>query len=131
MTIASNGVDYEVLIGITALDFFGNAFLLDDAVRGLLDNTEYRLGGTSLIDITYDVEDVSITRGRSRQLERFNAGTATINVRDLDRKYDPVNEDGPYYLSLAPRQPVIIRANGEALFTGVISDFDYQYQQKT
>ena len=131
MTIASNGLNYEVIIGVTSTPSFGNAFILDDPVRGLLDNTEYRLGGTVLVDITDDVENVSITRGRSRQLEQFNAGTCTIEVRDLDRTYDPTNEASPYYQGLSPRQPVQIIANNEPLFTGIVSDFDYSYEQRT
>lgn len=131
MTIAANGLDYQIIIGVASTPWFGNSFILDDPTRGLLDSIEYRLGGTTLVDISHDVESVSISRGRSRQLEQFKAGTCTITVVDLTRKYDPTNQDSDYYQGLSPRQPVQIIVNGEHLFSGVIADFDYEYKSRS
>lgn len=107
-----------------------NFFTLDDPVRGVLDNTTYVLGGVTLVDVTSDVRSVSTRRGRSRQLERFTAGNATVSLNNFGasaRKYDPTNTAGPYYGSILPRTPIVVDVDGEPLFTGVVADWDFAY----
>jgi hypothetical protein len=66
--------------------FTQNTFTLDDLVRGVLDSAE--LGGaTPLTDVTSDVQSVSISRGRSRDLATFSTGTASVQLLNNDRKY--------------------------------------------
>jgi hypothetical protein len=40
------------------------------------------LGGVQLVDVTDQGESISITRGRNRETEQFNAGTATVVFDD-------------------------------------------------
>jgi hypothetical protein len=54
-----------------------NFFTLDDPDKGVLDNTEYVLGGDALVDVTEYLRSVQVDRGRSRTLEKFTAGQAT------------------------------------------------------
>ena len=56
----------------------GNWFTLDDATKGKLDNVTYKLAGEVLVDVTSKARDVSVRRGRSRTLERFTAGVASV-----------------------------------------------------
>jgi hypothetical protein len=52
------------------IGFTQNTFTLDDLVRGVLDSAE--LGGaTPLTDVTSDVQNVTISRGRSRDLDTY------------------------------------------------------------
>lgn len=107
-----------------------NFFTLDDAVRGVLDNTAYVLGGDILVDVTSDVRSFQIRRGRSRQLERFTAGNANVALNNFGasaRKYDPLNTAGPYYGSLVPRKQIVIDVGGTAIYTGQIADWNYSY----
>jgi hypothetical protein len=107
-----------------------NFFTLDDAVRGVLDNTAYVLGGDTLIDVTDDVRSIQIRRGRSRQLERFTAGNANVALNNFGasaRKYDPLNTAGPYYGSLVPRKQIVIDVGGTAIYTGQVADWNYSY----
>jgi len=107
-----------------------NFFTLDDSTRGVLDNLTYVLGGDTLVDVTDDVMEVQIRRGRSRQLERFTAGNANVTLRNFGpsvRKYDPLNTAGPYYGSLVPRKQVVIDVDGTPLFTGSVADWGLQY----
>ena len=64
------------LSGNPDLDFF----VLDDAEKGLLDNTQYLLGGVIFFDVTAKVIDYSISRGKSRFLDRYPAGRLTVNL---------------------------------------------------
>jgi hypothetical protein len=55
---------------------FGTPFQLDNPIFGELDTGT--LGGVQLVDVTDQGESITITRGRNRETEQFNAGTATV-----------------------------------------------------
>jgi hypothetical protein len=113
------------------LDLGGNdpfAFRLDDAIKGVLDNTDFTLGGTKLFDISSRLVSVAIRRGKSQALDRIDAGIATITVDNFDRLFDPLYEDGLYYGQLIPRREVVISSKGYPVFNGFIDDFDIQYE---
>jgi hypothetical protein len=69
----------------------GDFFTLDDPVKGELDDGPFGLSGDILEDVTDDVRSITVRRGRSRELERYQAGAATVNLDNKDRKYDPAN----------------------------------------
>lgn len=48
-------------------------------------------------DITADVRSVQISRGKQRQLDRFETGTCTIVLDNRDRKYDPLYDGSPFW----------------------------------
>jgi hypothetical protein len=103
------------------------AFVLDDPVKGLLDNTEYTLSGDRLFDVTKRVLSVSTKRGKSEALDRIDAGVASITVDNSDRLFDPLFEDGLYYGQLIPRRELRISANEKPVLYGYIDDFDIAY----
>jgi hypothetical protein len=104
------------------------AFRLDDPVKGVLDNTEYTLGGVKFFDISSRIVSTSVRRGKSEALDRIDAGVSTITVDNYDRLFDPLYEAGPYYGQLVPRREVVITSNGYPIFNGFIDDFDIQYE---
>ena len=115
------------------LGFPANPFTLDDAVLGVLD--EDYLDGTLIgDDVSPYAQDISISRGRSDQLQNFNAGTCSVRLLNRDRRFDPINESSPYWNStlgvsgVAPRRKVTIVSDGVALFTGRITDIDVSYE---
>jgi hypothetical protein len=67
----------------------GDFFTLDDPVKGELDDGPFGLAGDILEDVTDDVRSITVRRGRSRELERYQAGAATVNLDNKDRTYDP------------------------------------------
>jgi hypothetical protein len=71
--------------------------------------------------------NVSITRGRSRQLDQFNAGTAVIAFDNASQVLNPSNTASPYYPFVLPRCPVQILANGIPIYTGLITDWNLDY----
>lgn len=113
------------MVGFQTTANFGNPFQLDDSVYGLLDTGT--LGGYQLVDMTSQVLSIGITRGRNRELEQYNAGTASVRFRDPLRILDPLNTASPYYPYVGPRQPIQIYANGIAIYTGFITDWDLAY----
>ena len=108
----------------------GNFFTLDDPTKGELDNATFKLAGDILEDVTADVRAVSIRRGRSRELERFQAGAASVDLDNSQRKYDPAAGTAitPYGASMRPRKAVTISTAGVPIMSGVVDDWDLNYQ---
>ena len=89
----------QVLIGFQTTVGFGQPFQLNDSFYGVLDTAGRGiLGGIQMADVTEFVQSVSITRGRSRQLDEFNCGTATLTLWNKTRIFDPVNQSSPYWI---------------------------------
>ena len=104
------------------------AFVLDDAVRGVLDGEEYTLGGERYFDITDRLVTTQIRRGKSQALDRIDAGVISVTVDNSDRTFDPLYENGPFFGQLIPRRSVRVTSNGLPVFVGFIDDFDIQYE---
>lgn len=126
-SILPNGLTYKVEIAFPASASFGNAFLLDDPVQGVLNSATYTLGGNVWADVTADVVSISCRRGRNRELDAFDAGTATIELRNNSRQYDVTNTAGTYYGGILPRLPLRVTVQETVIFNGYIEDYDYGY----
>jgi len=111
------------LSGNPDLDFF----VLDDAQKGLLDNTQFLLGGVLFFNVTDKVIDYSISRGKSRFLDRYPAGSLTVNLDNNDRTFDPVFENSPYAGQIIPRREVRVFSNDKLQMEAVIDDWDLSY----
>jgi hypothetical protein len=70
---------------------------------------------------------MNISRGRSRQLDRYDSGSATIVFLNSDRKLDPLNDDSSYQALIVPRIVFKIEADSEPIFSGVVKDWDIEY----
>lgn len=121
---------YKVEIEFPSSALLGNAFILDDATLGQLDGIG-RLGGRAFYDVTSSVQEISVSRGRSRQLDSFNAGQAVVTFNNNTRLFDPTNTSGIYYGGIAPRQPIRISANNTYIFYGWIDDWNIEYDVPT
>ena len=73
------------------------AFVLDSATRGVLDGTEFTLGGERYFDITDRLVTAQVRRGKSQALDRIDAGVVSVTVDNSDREFDPLYENGPYF----------------------------------
>ena len=114
-------VAFELTVGDTPY------FRLNDLVKGVLNNPTYRLGGPIFIDVTDKVASASIRRGKNRELERYNAGGATVVFHNEDRLFDPLNDDSIYAGNIIPRRQVRISSGGIPQFTGIIEDWNLSY----
>ena len=117
---------YQVLVGFQTTTGFGQPFQLNDAVYGLLNTGT--LGGLAYADLTSLVLSINIRRGRNRQLDQFNAGTAQVVFNNNSRILDPLNTASIYYPFVLPRSPIIIYANGTPIYTGFVEDWNLDYQ---
>jgi hypothetical protein len=116
-----------VEIGFDLSALGGPFFILDDPVQGVLDNTEYTLGGTLFYDVTEYVRSVSVRRGKSRQLDRFTAGGASIEFNNNSRAFDPENTASPFFGQIIPKRTIKVETGGSAVFYGVVDDWNLNY----
>lgn len=116
-----------VEIGFMTTPTFGDGFVLDSTTQGRLDSLTYRLGGPEWTDITAYTSECTIDRGRSRELDQFDAGTCSLVLRNESRRFDPTNASGPYYGGIAIRNPVRITVNSSLAFYGFVEDYGVEF----
>jgi len=121
----SSAPTIQVFVGFETTVNFGTPFQLNNATFGKLNTGT--LGGVQLVDVTEYVQAITINRGRNRELEQFNAGTAALRLHDPTRIFDPLNSDSPYYPFVGPRNPVSVYADGIEIFCGFVTDWDLDY----
>jgi hypothetical protein len=118
-----------------------SSFTLDSSLKGVLDNTTYKLGPTTdYADVTDGVLDVTITRGRRDIGDQFAPGIMNFTLNDqlADGAFNPFNPDSPTYdpannePGIAPMRRVhFYRYDSlgvaQSLFQGFIVNYDYQF----
>ena len=102
-------------------------FTLDNATLGVLDSNLAILGGLSFFDVSEYVAGISINRGASRELDRITAGQASVVFNNDTRLFDPENTASPFSDQLLPRRQLRIKANGTAVYLGIIDDWNFNY----
>lgn len=118
-------IDVKVELGLNSFGWSNGNFVLDSSTLGVLGTS--RISGFAFYDVTERVMSVSTKRGKSRQLDQFNAGTASIVFRNEDRALDPLNTDSALYPTIGPRVIVRVTANDIPLFTGFVNDWDFEF----
>ena len=103
------------------------SFTLDDPVAGLIGSTEFTIGGVTFEDVTSRVRSISIARGKNRDLDRFNAGTLSVEFNNTDRAFDPLFAASPFAGNIVPRRDVRVLADGTAQYVGKITDWNLGY----
>lgn len=72
-------------------------------------------------------DGIQIRRGRTDELQQFEAGTMSLTIDNRDRYFDPLNASSPYYGLLKPNVPVQIRATfggtTYGIFTGLVDSW--------
>lgn len=131
-TIVDSG-SYDLLIDT---GFLVNAFVLDDPIKGVLNNTEYVLNGsTQYASVIEGSTNITVTRGRRDIGDQFTAGSMNFNLLDgyAGGVFNPFNQDSPFFDTanaqpgLAPMRNVILTREGEELFNGYIIDYTYNF----
>jgi hypothetical protein len=131
-TIVQSG-SYDLLIDT---GFIVDGFTLDDTTKGVLNNTEYVLNGTTQYASVIDGStNITVTRGRRDIGDQFTAGSMNFNLLDgyAGGVFNPFNQDSPFFDTandqpgLAPMRNVILTREGEELFNGYIVDYTYDF----
>jgi hypothetical protein len=135
-TAVVNSGNYDLQI---ATGFQVDAFVLDDSLRGVLNNTEYVLDGTTeFANVMDSTVSINVRRGRRDAGDQFSAGTMTFTIQDVDGIFNPFDQNSPFYDTpqskpgLAPLREVrLIRYSStdvpESLFSGYVVNYDYNF----
>jgi hypothetical protein len=105
-----------------------NGFKLDDIELGIIGENVLD-GGVDYLEVTKDVFSISVNRGRNRDLERTNAGTLSVQLRNQTRRYDPLNVDSDLQGYIEPKKPIRVFINSFFAFTGLSEDWNFDYTQ--
>ena len=96
---------------------------------------ELQFGSSSYVDVSTYVNSVTISRGISRQLDDYSAGTLSVSFTNNDRTFDPLNTSSILwygaggYTIVQPGGRIRVTANGVRRFTGFIQNWDFSYDQ--
>jgi len=126
---AQISVSFDFSSGAT----FGVPFTIGDAKYGVLGTGT--LGSSAVpipvVDLTPDVRQITINRGRSVQQDTYIAGTAVIRVIDPNSYFNPQNTSSPYYGYLVPLRKLRVAAttgtDQHFLFSGYTTEYRYTY----
>lgn len=127
---AQIAVSFDFSNGAT---FGYDGFVIGDPKYGILGTST--LGTSSspepTIDLTPNVYQISITRGRNLQRDQYEAGQCIVRVLDPLSYFSPQNTASPYYGKLAPLRKIRVSATTSTtqkyLFSGYVTSYDYHY----
>jgi hypothetical protein len=104
-----SGAGYNSHTAVTEDDWtFWNRVLSADEV---LSQFTARLSGVGAwVNVTNDLKSASTNTGRQYELNRMEAGTSTVALNDLQRRYDPANTNSPFSPNIIPLRKMRLRA---------------------
>jgi hypothetical protein len=128
---AEISVSFDFSSGAT----FGYPFTIGDTKYGVIGTST--LGSSAVpvptVDLTPQVRNITINRGRDIQSDTYTAGTAVVRIVDPDSYFNPQNTSSPYYGYLVPLRKVRIAATTATtqkfLFSGYTTEYRYTYDQ--
>jgi len=114
---------------------FGFPMTLGDSKYGLL-GTGTLAASTPIepvVDLTPNVRQISIRRGRNVMRDQYEAGTCTVRVIDTDGSWNPQNVNSIYYPYLTPLRKLRVAATYAGtsyfLYSGYTTEYKYTYPQ--
>jgi hypothetical protein len=128
---AQIAVSFDFTSGAT----FGYPFTIGDIKYGVLGTGTLASSTTPepTVDLTPNVRQITIKRGRNIMRDTYEAGSCTVRVYDEDGSWNPQNVNSPYYGFLTPLRKLRVSATvggvGYFLFSGYTTDYKYSYDQ--
>lgn len=126
---ATINVSFDFSSGAT----FGTGFVFNDPTYGIIGVSRFGSDETlePVVDLTPNVYQINIVRGRNIMRDTYEAGNATIRVLDPLSYFSPQNTASPYFGKLAPLRKIRVSASTATadhwLFSGYIQDYRYTY----
>ena len=128
---AQIAVSFDFSNGAT---FGYQGFVIGDTKYGILGTSILGDGSTvpePIVDLTPNVYEISITRGRNIQRDQYEAGQCTVRVLDPLSYFNPQNTSSPYYGYLVPLRKLRVSAttatSQKYLFSGYAIEYRYTY----
>lgn len=114
---------------------FGYPLLLD---TGQLDVNVLADSAANIVDVTDQIQTVSISRGFNNLSQTFQTGTAAVRIADQEGYWNPQNLASPYAGDLLPLRKIqifgvdnnTVPATETTLFSGYITQYSYNQSQR-
>ena len=128
---AQIAVSFDFSSGAT----FGYPFTIGDAKNGIIGVSQLASSTIPdpIVDLTPNVRQITITRGRNVIRDQYEAGSCVVRVLDPDSYFNPQNTSSPYYGYLTPLRKIRVSATTATtqkfLFSGYTTEYRYTYPQ--
>ena len=120
-------MDIKVELAFDSSAGTGPFFMIGDPIRGEIGGI-YVLGGADVfVDISQELRAIAIRRGKSRELNRYDAGQLTLTFNNNNRWFDPNYAPSPYYGQIVPRREIRVSIDGVYQFIGTVEDWSLSY----
>ena len=130
MSLPANiAVSFDFSSGAT----FGYPFTIGDDKYGIIGVSQLAASTVPIpiVDLTPNVRNITINRGRNVLSDQYVAGTAVVRVLDNDGAWNPQNIASPYYPYLVPLRKLRISATTSTqdafLFSGYTTEYRYTF----
>ena len=107
---------------------FAQAMILDE---GILGTNVLSDSSAVIVDVSDQVNNVEIIRGRNAQADQFQTGTLSLRIVDQNGDFNPQNPSSPYYELLDPMRKVAISATYAGVTYPMFSGFITSYTTTT
>lgn len=112
---------------------YGPIMTLGSATQGKLGEAVLGTSASQYVSIT-NIQRIAIRRGRNRELDSYDAGSATISFFDTAGLWNPTNT-ASYGTKIKPFNQIQIavtyNSTNYQLFTGYVQSWDYDWQPGT
>lgn len=128
---AEISVSFDFSSGAT----FGYPFTIGDSKYGILGVSQLAASTVPvpIVDLTPNVRQITITRGRNVIRDQYEAGNAVVRVLDPLSYFNPQNTSSPYFGYLTPLRKLRVSAttgtDQHFLFSGYTTEYRYTYPQ--
>jgi hypothetical protein len=103
---------------------FAQAMIID---QGILGTNVLADSAAVIVDVSNQVNNIQIDRGRNAQADQFQTGNLSLRIVDQNGDFNPQNPSSPYYELLDPMRKVQITATYAGvtypLFSGFITSY--------
>lgn len=128
---AQIAVSFDFSNGAT---FGFQGLVLGDSLNGIIGTArlgDEASGNDPIVDLTPNVYQIWINRGRNIQRDQYEAGQCTVRVLDPLSYFNPQNTSSPYYGYLVPLRKLRVSATTATtqkfLFSGYVISYNYTY----
>lgn len=119
--------EIKVELSFDASKGSGPFFVIGDDPKGTIGGIFVIGGDNVFVDISDELRSVSIRRGKSRELNRFEAGQLVLSFNNNNRFFDPNFALSPYFGQIVPRREIRVTIGGQLQFVGIVEDWSLQY----
>lgn len=106
----------------------GNFFTVEHNPLGMLDFGGPLAGDEDTAINVYGY-DITVNRGRDRELDEISAGTMRIRFRNQDRSFDPANAASDFFPAVTPGKRIAVSIYGVTIFDGSSEDWENDYNR--